>query len=145
MFNFINMLNEYLVNIYVLKTNLENLYFNGIVKEDSITKKMILKDIKIIYNIYIKLALIIKKMGGYPLTDLIEIKKISKIKQIKYKNYTPKEINIILLDNYTTINNINSKVGEYAINNYNIGSINLTLEINQYLQEKIIMLKTINN
>lgn len=145
MFNFINMLNEYLANIYVLKTNLENLYFNGIGKEDSITKKMILKDIKIIYNIYIKLALIIKKMGGYPLTDLIEIKKISKIKQIKYKNYTPKEINIILLDNYTTINNINSKVGEYAINNYNIGSINLTLEINQYLQEKIIMLKTINN
>ena len=129
------MLNEYLANIYIVKNNLENLYFNtiGEDKYKIISKKIILD----FNNIFFNISILIKKIGGNPIMNLEKINKISKIKQINSKDYTPKETINLLLKNYNTLNNINTQVGEYSLKMFNLRSINLTLNINNYLQERI--------
>ena len=136
------MLNQYLTNIYILKNNVYNLYFN-IKGEGSYNFIINLKkDFKYINQIYIKLATLIKKIGGYPIMNLEEIKNISTIKELSSKDYTLKEASNVLLNDLNVINNMNNQVGEYALKNYDLKSINLLLDINKYLSNKIYELKS---
>lgn len=136
-FNYADMLNQYLTNIYVLKNNIYNFYFN-IKGEGSIIEKEKLKnDLIKLDEFYMKLSLLIKKIGSYPIMNLEEIIKISTIKEVSSKDYTPKTINNILLTDYKLLNNMNNQVGEYVLKNYDLKSINLILDFNNYLQDKI--------
>ena len=72
------MLNQYLTNIFILKTNLYNLYFN--IKGEGATSfhQSIKQDINNVNSMYINLAELIKKIGGYPIMKLEEIKNSEK-------------------------------------------------------------------
>ena len=92
---------------------------------------------------YIKLSLLIKKIGGFPILNLDEVKKISSIKEISSKDYTLMDTINILINDLKIINSMNNKVGEYALKNFNFKSINLILEFNNYLENRLYNL--INN
>ena len=141
-FNYINMLNQYLANIYILKHNLYNLYFNLIGEGSDSFKKEILEILNKLNNIYINMSLLIKKIGGYPITNLDEIKNISSIKLISSKDYTLEYTNKLLLNDFKLMNCINNQVGEYALKHLDLKSINLILEINKFLEERILILNT---
>ncbi len=140
-FNYKDMLNQYLTNIFIFLNNLYNLYFN-IKGEGSTT---LINDIKMsidnLNSIYRELSFLIKKIGGYPIMNLEEIKNISTIKEISSKDYTPKDAINLLLNDFNVINSMNNQVGEYAIKSYDLRSINLTIKINQYIQDIIYSLK----
>lgn len=136
-FNYRDMLNQYLSNIFICKINLSNLYYNLKGEGSDNFYMQLSNDIIIISQFYNFFAELIKKIGGYPIMRLDEIKKISTIKEISSKDYTPKEAQSITIRDLTIINNMNNQVGEYAIKNYNLESINLTLKFSHYLQNRI--------
>lgn len=140
-FNYADMLNQYLTNIYIFKNNLYNLHFNVIGEGSSSFHEVLTNDIKRINLIYDNLAELIKKIGGYPIMNLEEIKNVSTIKEISSKDYTVKEAKNIFLNDISVINSMNNQVGEYALKNYNLQSINLVLDINNYLTKRIWLLK----
>lgn len=138
------MLNQYLTNIFIFKNNLCNLYFNLIGEGSNILLDELENNINSINSLYNSLIIQIKKIGGYPIMNLDEIKNISSIKEISSKNYTIKEASNILLNDLSIINNMNNQVGEYSLKNYDLSSINLVLEFNKYLSKSISFFK-INN
>lgn len=127
------MLNQYLTNIFIFKNNLCNLYFNLIGEGSNILLDELENNINSINSLYNSLIKQIKKIGGYPITNLDEI-----------KNITIKEASNILLNDLSIINNMNNQVGEYSLKNYDLSSINLVLEFNKYLSKSISFFK-INN
>ena len=135
------MLNQYLTNIFMLRHNVYNLHFNTRGEGSSAFHESLTDDIKTINMIYDNLSELIKKIGGYPIMNLEEIKNISTIKEISSKDYTLKEAESIFLNDLSMINNMNNQVGEYALKNYDIKSINLVLDFNQYLTKRIWILK----
>lgn len=135
------MLNQFLTNVFMLKNNFYNLYFNIKGKESSSLIISLEDNIKSINEIYIKLAELIKKIGGYPIMNLSEIKNISTIKEIVSKDYDVDEASDIMLSNLTLINNMNKQVGEYAFKNNDLDSINFVLNFNNYLSNNIRLLK----
>ena len=135
------MLNQYLTNIFITKNNLYNLYFNLKGEGISNIQKELENDILNFNKFYCNLAFLIKKIGGYPIMSLDENKTISTIKEISSKDYTANDINAILLNNLTVINNMNNQVFEYALKNYDISSINLVLDFNKYLGKRVGVLK----
>ena len=142
-FNYIDMLNQYLTNIFIYKNNLYNLYFNLKGEGSSLFKNELMKDMEEFNKFYIKLSLLIKKIGGFPILNLDEVKKISSIKEISSKDYTLMDTINILINDLKIINSMNNKVGEYALKNFNFKSINLILEFNNYLENRLYNL--INN
>ena len=139
-FNYIDMLNQYLTNIVMLNNNLNNIIFN-LKGEGSTYLKRDLANLNTELNIlYKKLCMLIKKIGGFPITSLNEIKNISTIKEITSKDYTSQNAINILLNDLRIINNMNNQVGEYAIKNYDLRSINLTLELNTFFNNYLYML-----
>ena len=138
------MLNQYLSNLFICKMNLYNLHFNIKGEGSSSLHQELTNDINKFNEFCDRFAELIKKIGGYPIMRLEEIKKISTVKEISSKDYTPKEAEKIMIHDLTIINNMNNQVGEYALKNYNLRSINLILEFNQYLQNRIWLL-TMNN
>ena len=140
-FNYKDMLNQYLTNIFMLKNNINNLHFNVKGEGSSSFHESLNQDIQEFQNIYDKLAELIKKIGGYPIMNLEEIKNISTIKEISSKDYNLLEAENILLKDLQIINNMNNQVGEYAINNYDLPSINLILEINKYISNRIWLME----
>ena len=72
-FNVVDMLNQYLTNIFILRNNLYNLHFNIKGEGASGFHKDLNNDINNINMFYDNLSEIIKKMGGYPITNLEEI------------------------------------------------------------------------
>jgi DNA-binding ferritin-like protein len=136
-FNYIDMLNQYLTNIFITKNNLYNLYFNTRGEGSSSIKNNLLNDIKQFNNMYIKLSLLIKKIGGFPIMNLSEIEKISTIKQISSKDYTLDSSIKIILNDLKIINSMNNQVGEYSLKNFDFKSINLILEFNKYLENRL--------
>lgn len=134
------MLNQYLTNIYILKNNLYNLHFNIKGEGSSSFHEELTNDINEINKMYDNLAELIKKIGGYPIMNLDEIKSISRIKEIESKNYNIKEAGSIILNDYSIINNMNNQVGEYSLKNYDLKSINLVLDFNKYLSKRIWLL-----
>ena len=141
-FNYINMLNQYLANIYITICNLYNLYFNLKGEGSSSIRNNLSIDIYKFNNMYIKLSFLIKKIGGYPIINLDEIKNISTIKQLSSKDYTPKTAIKLLLNDLNNINNMNNQVGDYSLRKLDFKSINLILEFNNYLERR---LKFLNN
>ena len=139
-FNYIDMLNQYLTNIYIFKNNLYNLYFNLKGEGSKSLNQELLNDIQELNSFYIKLSLLIKKIGGFPILNLDEVKKISTIKQLSSKDYTPSHAINLLLNDLKIINSMNNKVGEYALKNFNFKSINLILEFNNYLENRLYTL-----
>lgn len=135
------MLNQFLTNIFVLKNNFYNLYFNIKGKGSSGLVYNMREDIKSLNLAYLNLAELIKKIGGYPIMNLVEIKNISTIKEITSKDYDIKEASDIMLSNLTLINNINKQVGEYAFKNNELDSINFVLNFSKYLEKSIWLLK----
>lgn len=135
------MLNQFLTNVFMLKNNFYNLYFNIKGKGSSSLIISLEDNIKSINEIYIKLAELIKKIGGYPIMNLSEIKNISTIKEIVSKDYDVNEASDIMLSNLTLINNMNKQVGEYAFKNNDLDSINFVLYFNNYLSNNIRLLK----
>ena len=138
------MLNQFLTNIYVLKNNINNLHFNIVEKGSSSFHEYLNNDIDKLNKIYDKLAELIKKIGGYPIMNSEEIRNISTIKEISSKDYTIKEANSLLLNDLSVINSMNNQVGEYALKNYDLNSINLVLDFNNYLSKRIFLLKMDN-
>ncbi len=136
------MLNQYLTNIVIIKNNLYNLYFNLKGEGSSSLQNSLGNDINNLNKFYVKLSFLIKKIGGYPIMNMEEIRNISTIKEISSKDYTAKEASSILLNDLTVINNMNNQVGEYALKNYDFGSINLILEFNRFLQDRLYLLKS---
>ena len=135
------MLNQYLTNIFILKTNLYNLYFNIKGEGGTSFHQSIQQDINNVNSMYINLAELIKKIGGYPIMKLEEIKNISTIKEIPSKDYQISEANNIVLNNLNLINNMNKQVGEYALKKNDLDSINLVLSFDKYLQQALWLLK----
>ena len=135
------MLNQYLTNIYMLKNNLYNLYFNLKGEGASSFHKELTNDISYINKVYELVSELIKKIGGYPIMNLDEIKNISSIKEIPSKDYSKSETITILLNDLILINNMNNQVGEYSLKNYDFQTLNLVLFFNQYLQKRIFLLK----
>ena len=135
------MLNQFLTNIFVLKNNFYNLYFNIKGKGSSGLVYNMREDIKSLNLAYLNLAELIKKIGGYPIMNLVEIKNISTIKEIVSKDYDVNEASDIMLSNLTLINNMNKQVGEYAFKNNDLDSINFVLNFNNYLSNNIRLLK----
>ena len=135
------MLNQYLTNIFILKTNLYNLYFNIKVEGATSFHQSIKQDINNVNSMYINLAELIKKIGGYPIMKLEEIKNISTIKEIPSKDYQISEANNIVINNLNLINNMNKQVGEYALKKNDLDSINLVLSFDKYLQQALWLLK----
>lgn len=140
-FNYSDMLNQYLSNIFIYKINLTNLHFNIKGEGSSAIHKEIGNDINIFNEFYDKLGEQIKKIGGYPIMNLDEIKNISTIKLISSKDYTPKNTLSIIIHDLSIINNMNNQVGEYALKNNDLESINLTLDFNKYLNKRLWLLK----
>ena len=138
------MLNQFLTNIFVLKNNINNLYYNTIEKEGSSFRLYLEDDINEVNKIYSNLVKLIKKIGSYPILNLEEIKNISTIKEISSKDYTIKEANSLLLNDLSVVNSMNNQVGEYALKNYDLSSINLVLDFNNYLSKRIYLLKKDN-
>lgn len=138
------MLNQFLTNIFVLKNNINNLYYNTIEKEGSSFRLYLEDDINEVNKIYSNLVELIKKIGSYPILNLEEIKNISTIKEISSKDYTIKEANSLLLNDLSVVNSMNNQVGEYALKNYDLSSINLVLDFNNYLSKRIYLLKKDN-
>ena len=134
------MLNQYLTNIFIAKNNLYNLYFNTKGEGSSILKQELLNDINEFNNIYIKLSLLIKKIGGFPIMNLGEVSRISTIKQLSSKDYTPNSSIKLLLNDLKIINSMNNQVGEYSIKKLDFKSINLVLEFNKYLENRLQLL-----
>ena len=85
------MLNQYLTNIYMLRNNIYNLHFNIKGEGSSGFHEKLNYDIEEVNKFYDSLAELIKKIGGYPIMNLEEIKMISTIKEISSKDYTKKE------------------------------------------------------
>ena len=131
------MLNQYLTNIYILKNNVCNLYFNIKGEGSNLVLKDLLKDLDNITKFYLSLGSLIKKIGSSPIMNLDEIKKISSIKEISSQDYTTKEALNILYNNLSIINRMNNQVGEYALKNFKFSSINLVLEFNKYLEKRV--------
>ena len=125
----------------MLRHNTYNLSFNLKGEGSSIFHKELKNDIAKLNEIYANLSELIKKIGGYPIMNLDEIKSISSIKEISSKDYTLKEALNIFLNDISIINNMNNQVGEYALKNYDIKSINLILDFNSYFNERIWLLK----
>ncbi len=136
-FNYADMLNQYLTNIFMLKCNLNILYFNIVGEFSLFYKKRILNDLKEINKFYLKLGNLIKKIGGYPITNLEEIKSISTLKELSSKDYTANEAFNILFNDFNIINNMNNQVFKYAMKKYDVSSINLVLEFNNYLERRV--------
>ena len=139
------MLNQYLTNIYILKNNIYNLHFNIKGEDSSDLHEKLNYDIQEVNKFYDSLAELIKKIGGYPIMNLEEIKMISTIKEISSKDYTKKEAENLLLNDLTVINSMNKQVGEYALKNYDLMSINLVLDFDKYLQKRIWLLEMDKN
>ena len=72
--------------------------------------------------------------------NLDDINKISTIKQLSSKYYTLNYAINSILNDLKIINNINNQVGEYALKNLDFKSINLILELNNYLENKMLLL-----
>ena len=72
--------------------------------------------------------------------NLDDINKISTIKQLSSKDYTLNYAINSILNDLKIINNINNQVGEYALKNLDFKSINLILELNNYLENKMLLL-----
>lgn len=140
-FNYADMLNQFLTNIFVFKNNLYNLHFNVKGEGSSAFHQELANDIKKLNLMYDSLSELIKKIGGYPIMNLDEIKNISTIKEISSKDYTVKEAGSILLNDLSVINSMNNQVGEYSLKNYDLKSINLVLDFNKYLSQRIWLLK----
>ena len=136
-FNYIDMLNQYLTNIFITKNNLYNLYFNTKGEGSSSIRNNLLIDINEFNNMYIKLSLLIKKIGGFPIMNFDEMKNISTIKQISSKDYTPSLTIKLLLNDLKIINSMNNQVGEYSLKKFDFKSINLILEFNKYLENRL--------
>lgn len=139
------MLNQYLTNIYILRNNIYNLHFNIKGEGSSGFHEKLNYDIEEVNKFYDSLAELIKKIGGYPIMNLEEIKMISTIKEISSKDYTKKEAENLLLNDLTVINSMNKQVGEYALKNYDLMSINLVLDFDKYLQKRIWLLEMDKN
>ena len=139
------MLNQYLTNIYMLRNNIYNLHFNIKGVGSSGFHEKLNYDIEAVNKFYDSLAELIKKIGGYPIMNLEEIKMISTIKEISSKDYTKKEAENLLLNDLTVINSMNKQVGEYALKNYDLMSINLVLDFDKYLQKRIWLLEMNKN
>lgn len=139
------MLNQYLTNIYMLRNNIYNLHFNIKGVGSSGFHEKLNYDIEEVNKFYDSLAELIKKIGGYPIMNLEEIKMISTIKEISSKDYTKKEAENLLLNDLTVINSMNKQVGEYALKNYDLMSINLVLDFDKYLQKRIWLLEMNKN
>lgn len=135
------MLNQFLTNIFMLRNNFYNLYFNIKGKGSSSLIASLENDIKNLNIIYVNLSQLIKKIGGFPIMNLSEIKNISTIKEIISKDYDVDEVSDIMLSNLTLINNMNKQVGEYAFKNNDLDSINFVLTFNNYLSNNIRLLK----
>ena len=135
------MLNQFLTNIFVLKNNFYNLYFNIKGKGSNGLVYNMREDIKSLNLAYLNLAELIKKIGGYPIMNLLEIKNISTIKEIASKDYDINEASDIMLSNLTLINNMNKQVGEYAFKNNELDSINFVLNFSKYNEKSIWLLK----
>ncbi len=136
-FNFADMLNQYLTNIFILKTNATTLYFNLKGEGSSLIIKDLYNDISNIERFYLNLGSLIKKIGGNPITNLDDLKNISTLKQISSQDYTAKEALNILYNDLSIINKMNNQVGEYALKNFKFSSINLVLEFNKYLEKRV--------
>ncbi len=144
-FNFADMLNQYLTNIYILKNNIYNLYFNVKGEGSSNLIKDFKNDIINISNFYLNLGSLIKKIGGNPIMNVDEIKNISTLKQISSQDYTTKEALNIFYNDLSMINKMNNQVGEYALKNFKFSSINLVLEFNKYLEKRVGELSSVND
>lgn len=125
----------------MLRNNFYNLYFNIKGKGSSSLIASLENDIKNLNIIYVNLSQLIKKIGGFPIMNLSEIKNISTIKEIISKDYDVDEVSDIMLSNLTLINNMNKQVGEYAFKNNDLDSINFVLTFNNYLSNNIRLLK----
>lgn len=119
------------------KNNLYNLYINTRGEGSNSIRNDILNDINEFNNMYIKLSLLIKKIGGFPIMNLGEIEKISTIKELSSKDYTPNIAIKLILNDLKIINSMNNQVGEYSLKNLDLKSINLILEFNRYLENRL--------
>ena len=138
------MLNQYLANIFICKINLINLHFNVTGEGSTQIHKDLNYDIDKFNEFYNRVGEQIKKIGGYPIINLDEIKNISTIKLISSKDYTSKNTLSIVIHDLSIINNMNNQVGEYSLKNNDLGSINLTLDFNKYLNQRLYLLKMDN-
>ena len=144
-FNFADMLNQYLTNIFILKTNVTTLYFNIKGEGSYQLIKELYNDISNIENFYLSLGSLIKKIGSNPITNLNDINNISTLKQISSQDYTAKEALNILSKDLSIINKMNNQVGEYSLKNFKFNSINLVLEFNKYLEKRVGELNNIES
>lgn len=131
--NFIDMLNQFLANIVVLKENLYLLHFNVIGEGSSDFHKTLGDYITTINNVYDMIAESIKTRGGFVIFDNHKIKDISTIKSLSNKTYLTNEAKTIVLKDFNIINNMNNQLGDYSVKNREYDIFNIVLEFNKFL------------
>ena len=135
--NFIDMLNQFLANIVVLKENLYLLHFNVIGEGSSDFHKTLGDYIVTINNVYDMIAESIKTRGGFVIFDNHKIKDISTIKALSNKTYLTNEAKTIVLKDFNIINNMNNQLGDYGVKNREYDVFNIVLEFNKFLTKNI--------
>lgn len=135
--NFIDMLNQFLANIVVLKENLYLLHFNVIGEGSSDFHKTLGDYIVTINNVYDMIAESIKARGGFVIFDNHKIKDISTIKSLSNKTYLTNEAKTIFLKDFNIINNMNNQLGDYSVKNREYDVFNIVLEFNKFLTKNI--------
>ena len=135
--NFIDMLNQFLANIVILKENLYLLHFNIIGEGSSDFHKILGDYIITINNVYDMISESIKYRNGFVIFDNNKIKDISTIKTLTNKTYLTKEAKNIVLRDFNIINNMNNQLGDYSVKNREYDVFNTVLELNKFLTKNI--------
>lgn len=135
--NFIDMLNQFLANIVVLKENIYLLHFNVIGEESSDFHKTLGDYIVTINNVYDMISESIKARGGFVIFDNHKIKDISTLKALNNKTYLTNEAKTIVLKDFNIINNMNNQLGDYSVKNREYDVFNIVLEFNKFLTKNI--------
>ncbi len=109
----IDLLNDYMANLFVEENNLNNMKLNVVGNSFFGLHRMLeeyqTKMKKMCHNIAIR----IKMLGGYPLTSLKEIENISAIKSMQSRDYNGNQIFDVLENDFRYLNEYTNDIIAY--------------------------------
>ncbi|MFV0249969.1 MAG: Dps family protein [Bacilli bacterium] len=98
--NFIQILNEYMSNLYVEVNNLYNMHFNVVGNKFLTLHTKLQEYYENISLMFDNIAERIKMLGGYPITSLIKIEETSTIKSMISRDFNDKQVLEVLENDF---------------------------------------------